>query len=558
MYASKRNVLETVALLKAHGICQVVLSPGSRNAPLIQSFITDPFFVCQSVIDERSAAYLALGLALERREPVVLCCTSGSALLNYAPALAEAFYQQVPLLVLSADRSPAWIDQKDGQTLPQHGLYGPLVKLSVQLPEVIDETTLWQCNRLVNEAILMCQRTGKGPVHLNIPLSEPLFDFSTPALPTVRVIQAHQDGPHACAEPLTSTWQKAAKRLILVGQHPTDPALNQVLDTLTARCNCVVLGEYLSNLHTPALIGNFDALLSNVDTQTAVDLTPDLLVTIGGHVVSKRVKHWLREQEGLEHWDFSTTERLADTYQHLTQRITAPPCDILSALPDDIDLSDRATYAARWSQLSAQLPVPEPASLPFSDLAVTGCLLHQLPANASLLVGNSSPIRNVQYYPRPALKAVYGNRGTNGIEGSLSMATGLTQHGNQPLFVLLGDLSFIHDLGGLWTGQQAQYLRVLVINNGGGGIFNHVNGLELSPTLQHFVAANHNARLEGWVNAAGWDYLSADNHAALTKALPRFTDTSQPRPMVLEVITDPLANKEAVTHYQTILKKALS
>ena len=558
MYTSKRNVLETVALLKAHGINRIVLSPGSRNAPLIQCFISDPFFDCLSIIDERSSAYLALGLSLESGTPVVLCCTSGSALLNYAPALAEAYYQQVPLIVLTADRSQAWINQMDGQTLPQPGIFGPLVKLSVQLPEVMDETSLWQCNRLVNEAILTCQRSGKGPVHLNIPLSEPLFDFSVPTLPDVRLIRDNHPTEFTLSDELKERWQQAGKRLILVGQSPSDPALSKVLDNLTSRCDCVILGEYLSNLDSKSLIGNFDNILNLADAQTSDSLRPDLLVTIGGHIVSKRIKQWLRAQSNLEHWDVSTTDRLTDTYQHLSQRITASPISVLSALPKDKPTKTTETYAALWNRLSTTLPAPQPETLPFSDLSVTGSLLNLLPAGASLLVGNSSPIRNVQYYPKPTLKAVYGNRGTNGIEGSLSLATGLSVHNPTPLYVLLGDLSFIHDLSGLWTAQQSNNLRIFLINNGGGGIFHHINGLDLSPNLQSYVAANHQQQLDAWIKAAGFDYLKAGNHEELSAALAAFTDPNRTTSTVLEVFTNPDANKHAVTHYLSTLKNALS
>jgi len=558
MYTSKRNILETVALLKAHGISRVVLSPGSRNAPLIQSFICDSFFDCISIIDERSAGYLALGLALQDHQPVVLCCTSGSALLNYAPALAEAFYQHVPLIVLSADRQAAWIDQMDGQTLPQPGIFGPLVKQTVHLPEVQDDTTRWHCNRLINEAILTCQRPSKGPVHLNIPISEPLFDFSEPTLPVVRVMEEIITTHGQCPEALVNAWNKAQKRLVLVGQHPTDSTLTSLLDTLATRFDCVILGEHLSNVDSKALIGNFDTLLAHLDTETTDHLRPDFLLTLGGHVISKRLKQWLRQQETLEHWAISSNEKVADSYQHLGQYIKAPANEVLAALAMQASHEAGHQYADHWNHLSRRLPAPTPSALPFSDLAVTGYFLHQLPTDAALLVGNSSPVRNIQYYPKPALKTVYCNRGTNGIEGSLSLATGLTLHADTHLYALLGDLSFIHDLGSLWTAQElAQNLKILLINNGGGGIFHHLNGLELSPTLLPYIAANHDRRLEHWVKAAGWDYLEASGHQSLAAVLPSFTDTTRSRPIVLEVFTDPASNKAAFDVYTSTLQTTL-
>lgn len=558
MYTSKRNVLETVALLKAHGISRIIQSPGSRNAPLIQSFISDPFFDCQSIVDERSAAYLALGAAMASGQPAVLCCTSGSALLNYGPALAEAYYQQVPLIVLTADRPPAWIDQLDGQTISQAGVYGPLVKLSVQVPEVTDETTLWQCNRLVNEAILTSQRPGKGPVHINIPLSEPLFDFSTPALPDVRVV--HEAFPTALDLPneLKTRWQQARKRMILVGQCPPDPALSVALKALTERCDCVILAEHLSNLETKGVISHFDNLLKVIDAPTSERLKPDLLLTIGGHIVSKHIRQWLRAHTRLEHWDLSSTHRVADTYQHLSLRLTGSPVGLLSELPNDEPDRLSETYAENWQRLAGQLPWPQPSELPFSDLSVTGSLLEYLAEDTSLLVGNSSPVRNLLHYPKHTWKAVYCNRGTNGIEGSLSLATGLSWTMNRPLYVLLGDLSFIHDLSGLWTARSCTRLNILLINNGGGGIFHHINGLELSSNLKHYVAATHDQRLEAWVKAAGWAYRKAETPDELTSNLVEFTRPDRNQSMVLEVFTDPAANKDAIAQYTSTLKNALS
>ena len=192
MYTDKKNILQLVALLEAHGITKVVLCPGSRNTPIVHTLSNHPNFTCYAVTDERSAGYFAIGLALNGGKPAAVCCTSGTALLNLHPAVAEAFYQNVPLVVISADRPAAWIGQMDGQTVPQPGVFQTLVKKSVNLPEIHTEEDEWYCNRLVNEALLETNHHGKGPVHINVPISEPLFQFTVDTLPEVRVITRYQ------------------------------------------------------------------------------------------------------------------------------------------------------------------------------------------------------------------------------------------------------------------------------------------------------------------------------------------------------------------------------
>ena len=322
MYSPKKNVLETVALFKAYGISEVVLSPGSRNTPLIQSFASDPFFKCHSVVDERSAGFFALGIINRIQKPVAVCCTSGTALLNYGPAVAEAFYQELPLVVVSADRSPAWIGQMDGQTLPQPGIFGGLVRKSVQLPEVQVEEDLWHCNRLLNEAL---NAATNGPVHINIPISEPLFDFSVETLPEVRTFKVVTPLMINDLQPLVEAYEQAEKPLILIGQlqaHPLE--LTHLLEKFRLNRSDVVLVEHLGQYQTPDSIGNFDAMISTWDAETAKAFAPDLLITLGGHIVSKRVKKWLRENQAKTHWHIGLNG-LPDTYGQATHFMQTTP-----------------------------------------------------------------------------------------------------------------------------------------------------------------------------------------------------------------------------------------
>ena len=320
MYTDKKNILQLVALLEAHGITKVVLCPGSRNIPLVHTLSNHPNFTCYPVTDERSAGYFAIGLALNGGKPAAVCCTSGTALLNLHPAVAEAFYQNVPLVVISADRPAAWIGQMDGQTLPQPGVFQNLVKKSVNLPEIHTEEDEWYCNRLVNEALLETKHHGKGPVHINVPISEPLFQFTSDTLPEVRVITRYQglnvyDRDY---NDLIDRMNKYQKRMIIVGQMNLIYLFEKKHTKLLYK-HFAWLTEHIGNQTVPGIpVKNFDAAIYAMPEEKIDQMTPELLITYGGHVVSKRLKKFLRQHPPKEHWHISPDGEIVDLYGALT------------------------------------------------------------------------------------------------------------------------------------------------------------------------------------------------------------------------------------------------
>lgn len=552
MFSTKKNVLQTVALLKAHGIDHIVLSPGSRNAPLIHCFNEDPFFRCFSIVDERSAGYFAIGLIDKLQRPVALCCTSGTALLNYGPSVAEAFYRELPLIVVSADRSQAWIGQMDGQTIPQQGAFGSMVGKSVQLPEIQNEEDAWYCNRLINEALNESIHNGSRPVHINIPISEPLFDFSEESLPEVRKIQTFSSNKLTDYNTFLSKWNASEKRMILLGQTAGNEELTELLEIFALKQDCVVLCEHLSNANSPNFIGNFDALLYTLPDAEAKAFTPDLLITLGGHIVSKRVKKFFRKHQPKQHWHLSPSGSCIDTFQCLTDLIETDPVIFFKEL--NIKNENDKSFVRRWNKASSSIHSPK-KDLPFSDIAAVGSFLHKIPDNSSLFVGNSSSVRNIQLYPLPTNTRIFCNRGTNGIEGAISTASGYGAIHEGLTFLLVGDLSFFYDLNGLWNKYTSKNMRILLINNGGGGIFQLLPGLDKSKALEPFIAARHSACAEIWVQAANFEYLKAENTAELEKNLMKFIETDSDKPIVLEVLTSPENNKLAYDLYYNQLKK---
>ncbi|MCL1932569.1 MAG: 2-succinyl-5-enolpyruvyl-6-hydroxy-3-cyclohexene-1-carboxylic-acid synthase [Candidatus Azobacteroides sp.] len=542
MYSEKKNILQLVALLKAHGINQAILCPGSRNSPIVQTLANHPFFSCHAVTDERSAGFFGIGLSLQSNRPVVVCCTSGTALLNLHPAVAEAFYRQIPLIIVSADRPAAWIGQTDGQTIPQPEVFRSLVKKSVHLPEIQNEEDEWYCNRLINEALLESDHHGKGPVHINIPVSEPLFRLSVEKLPDVRVIK-RQD-----RITLPDTLNR---RMLVVGQMPANCPLDAATGEALSK-RFALFAEHTGNLNSfvPAIL-NMDTLLSVLPEERQKELRPDLLITYGGNIVSKRLKQFLRTYPPQIHWHVSEGGEIIDLFGALTTAIEAEPYSFLqkmAALP-----VTPTTYPLQWKTLSDKIPDPK---LPYSEPAVIGDLLKKLPPASVLHLGNSSPLRYAQLFSIPNDIDVFCNRGTSGIEGSLSAAVGYASTSDKLNFVIIGDLSFFFDMNALWNGSVGNNLRILLLNNGGGEIFQTLPGLEMTDRTRRFVAGTHTASAKGWAVERGFHYFAIHNNDEWNEALPVFTQPKPTtRPLLLEVFTEQSEDIRLLNEYYKSLKK---
>ena len=553
MYSDKKNVLQLVALLRAHGVRRVVLCPGSRNVPLVQAFATCGGFECFSVTDERSAGFFAIGLALHVQAPVVVCCTSGSALLNLHPAVCEAFYRRVPLVVVSADRPAAWIGQMDGQTLPQPGVFGGLVRKAVNLPEVRTEEDEWYANRLVNEALLEVDHHGYGPVHINVPLSEPLFHFTAEALPSVRrmVRRDMSDEGRTLAFFLKEELPKYRRVLVVSGQMSSDEAVGVAACLSGGRV--AWLTEVLGNCPSASdAVRGFDALLYATREEDLQALRPDLVITVGGHVVSKRLKQFLRRTPSLVHWHVSPDGLPADLFCALTTVVEASPADFFRLFFRSEALPSGA-YAQLWHESCARLASPETG---YSEMYAVRRVLEALPPHAVLHLANSSAVRLAELCRLPEGVEVQCNRGVNGIEGSVSAAVGYAAVSDRLNFLLVGDLSFFYDMNALWNSNFGCNLRILLLNNGGGEIFQALPGLKMEDKTRRFVTATHKTSAKGWAKERGFSYLPVHNDEELTSAMAVFTQSApHNQPMLMEVFTDASEDVRLLKEYFHQLKK---
>ena len=545
-YTDKKNVLQLVALLRAYGIRQVVLCPGSRDVPLVQAFSACGDFECYSVTDERSAGFFAIGLALQGRQAVAVCCTSGSALLNLHPAVAEAFYRKVPLVVVSADRPAAWIGQMDGQTLPQPGAFGGLVKKAVDLPEVRCGEDEWYVNRLVNEALLELDHHGFGPVHINVPLSEPLFRFETEKLPAVRRIVRHTLSANGLAEEILKQEMGTHTRcMVVAGQLSREEAV--VVSSCFSGCGVPWLAEVLGNVAPDSgAVRHFDEVLYAADEGTLEALRPDLVITLGGHIVSKRLKQFLRRTRPLAHWHVAPDGQPADLFCAQTIVVEASVEDFCRAWIRMRAASLSEEYVCQWREACARLTRP---GMVYSELYAVARILEALPVQSVLHLGNSSVVRLAELFPLPEGTEVQCNRGMNGIEGSVSAAVGYAAADDRLNVLLVGDLSFFYDMNGLWNGHVRSNLRIVVLNYGGGAIFHALPGLDMQGDTCRFVTASHGATARGWAESCGFTYLRATDTISLLAALDDLFDAEASCPVLLEVFTEAETDAAALRDY---------
>ena len=560
-------ISELVALLQAHGVRDVVLCPGSRNAPLVHALSHQlAGATCHSIIDERSAGFYALGLALATHRAVVVCCTSGTAVANLHPAVAEAYYQGVPLIVLSADRPERWIGQWAGQTLPQPELFVSLVRKAVHLPEPHTEEERWYCNRLINEALLAALAPLPGPVQINVPISDPGVSLLPPTL------AEHTPGssdrrpigmqPGRCiqqlypcridaqaVEPLLQRLVTFERKMILVGQESWSAATSTgetFPQSLREQFLCI--GESLSN--SPVSICSLDALLASLSEADRRALQPDLLITLGGHIVSNKMKQYLRTYPPRETWHLSPDPTVVDLFCSLTEQIIAPIGPFLDTLAHGLAGLASSPYAGHWRERIDRLPSPTPR---YSSLAVVGSLLSHLPEEPCVLhLANSSSVRYAELFRKPRRLLTLCNRGTSGIEGSLSTALGFArQRAEERHFIVIGDLSFFYDLNALGLPEVGSNVRVLLLNNQRGSIFQSLPTLEMDRLSQRYITAEHQLQAQGWAESCGWEYLSVHEASELEETITYFVGPAE-RPRLLEAF---VSSEDEIAELQTYFKQ---
>jgi 2-succinyl-5-enolpyruvyl-6-hydroxy-3-cyclohexene-1-carboxylate synthase len=534
-----------IEICKEKGIQHIVISPGSRNAPLTIGFANNPFFTCYSIVDERCAAFFAMGMAQQLRQPVAVVCTSGSALLNYYPAVAEAFYSQIPLVVLSADRPHDKIDIGDGQTIRQENVFANHSLFNANLSE---EASL-ENDTLINEA-LNTALTQSGPVHINVPFEEPLYD-TVEALSVVPKIVPPTvvETPFELTDAHMGIWNTAKRKLILVGELFPNTVEAAIIEQWANDESVVVLTEKTSNLHHPTFIAKIDTLITPFTDADFDKFQPEVLLTFGGMVVSKRIKAFLRRFTPKAHWHIDTL-RAYDTFGCLTEHFTTTPNAFFKALlvkskeVSSTYKSDTLTiFNDRKRKHQAYV-----SGIPFSDFKAFEIISKKLPQNSQLQMSNSSAIRYLQLVDVHASVSVFCNRGTSGIDGSTTTAIGAAVATAAPTVLVTGDISFFYDSNALWNNYIPANFKIILINNGGGGIFRILPGHKENATFNTYFETSHGLTAEHLAKMFHFNYAVAKDEATLETQLQQFF-TENDKPMILEVFTPEKVNNTILLDY---------
>ena len=545
MYSDKENINILTSLLVSYGVRHIVVCPGSRNAPLVHNFDVSPDITTHAVTDERSAAFFALGLRLRLRQPVAVCVTSGSALLNTMPGAAEATYQHEGIIIISADRPQAWIGQLDGQTMPQHGALGTFASPSVSLPEPHNDTERWLCRRLICEAMIANTCPPFPSVHINVPVSEPLFGFSTPCLPEIPPVGIADLDDQNGRETLRRILKGKRRLMVISGQTYDDTAAGLLMDKASG---CVFVAEWLSPY---GRVRHIDEILRTTCAEELDNMRPDCIVYIGGHTVSKRLRHYMRSLDSRTMFiTVSDDGMLHDVSQHTTLVVKATAGDFMrmicnGAICPDADMD----FVRRWHDMDNMAARRISASCPpYSQMLAIRRLEENIDNSKDIVCyANSLSVRAGMMY---ASAYRYCNRGLNGIEGTLSMAAGMAAGakeegmtaGNmtaaQNVYCVIGDLSFFYDSNALWIQELAGNMRIMLINNQRGAIFGMLPGLDRSPAHKPLIAAGHNATAEGICSQYGMEYYRATDTPSLEEGIRLLTSEVHDRPVVLEVLTD--------------------
>jgi 2-succinyl-5-enolpyruvyl-6-hydroxy-3-cyclohexene-1-carboxylate synthase len=541
-----------IEICLAKCVKNIVISPGSRNAPLTIGFVNNSNFTCYSIADERCAAFFALGIAKQIQKPVAVICTSGSALLNYYPAFAEAFYSQIPLIVISADRPQSKIDIGDGQTIRQENVYKNHSLYNANLTEVASVENDLKINKAINNAI-----SKKGPVHINAPFEEPLYETVSKLDAVVTILELKEAKTKTViknSNEYAAIWNSSKKKLILVGENTPNTIDEEILDMLAKDNSVVVMTETTSNLHHPSFLNHIDAIIIPFTPLEFQNFRPDILITFGCMVVSKRIKACLRKHQPQHHWHIDPL-RGYDTYGCLTKHFKLEPNLFFNQFLTLTTLVD-SNYKSVFAEISKYRNSKHKEYLKdiaFSDFKAFELIIPCLPQNCTLHLSNSSPIRYAQLFDVDSSVEVFCNRGTSGIDGSTSTAIGAAVVSKKQSFLITGDIGFLYDSNALWNNYIPNNFKIILINNGGGGIFRILPGHEENQVFNTFFETSHCLTAKQLAKMYGFEYKIASNEKSLLKSLTELYSQNY-KPTILEIFTPTKENNSILSNYFKALR----
>lgn len=505
-YSIKKHIQQLIYLLKVHSFSDVVVCPGSRNMPIVESMCCGDFNVHRA-LDERSAGFMTLGLA-QTGKKVAVCVTSGSAVANLLPALVEAQYQGIGMAVVTADRPKEMIGQMMGQTMWQTSALASAVKYSVDVEDDESADGMWFANREINAALNIAYAGQHGPVQINMQIKEPFFECTVEALPEFRKISLIGDGS-LFGDTLKPLWEKSRRPLVMVGQND---GINPSYIDAFIRLGAPFYTEVLSNMEYFAPHVEIHGRACQTNNNRIPDdkieaYNPDFVIYIGGHIVSKIAKAAITKIKPQTVVRVSKSMEFADTFKCMTHLYVDNCRDVACYVSDKewMICRDVARYVS--DSVSTQM---DSTKYP----AVYSEFLSRIAPSSQIFIANSTTVRAIDYAYWNMLEAqakrlrFFCNRGVNGIEGSMSAAIGYASGvGDMPVYLVIGDLSFFYDVSGLWSAANTN-LRILLVNDGIGSIFTRL-AMKQTETVKNYVAESHGFKAEGICQSYGIDYKTA-------------------------------------------------
>lgn len=570
MHQATYNIAELCA---QKGLRNVVLCPGSRCAPLTLAFTRHSTFTVKTFSDERSAGFIALGLAEQTKIATVLICTSGSAVYNFAPAVAEAFFNNIPLLIITADRPVEWIGQGDGQAIYQHDIFKNHVRKSFQLPQSYEHgDDIWSINRQVNEAINLA-KSESGPVHINVPFREPFYPTKNESIhfdSDVRVMNEELPSielSHDRINFLQKEFSTYSRILIIAGQTHLEQSDIECLQALTKTHGIPIVGDITSNLHAVEnAVLHADVFLGNCHDEVKKSLQPDLLITFGKSVLSKSLKIFIRKFFPTAHWHIQPSGNVADTFQYLSTIIRTLPLSFFNSLlakdqTESFESQKQHNYFKLWEIEERRVVRSLNSFFPQSEVCefeIVKEIIDSLPVECNLHLASSMSVRYANFIGLTSNHdncKVYSNRGTSGIDGCTSTSVGHSFANSKPNILITGDIAFFYDRNAFWHNYPIPNLRVVLLNNHGGIIFKMIDGpADLSESDEFFVTRQ---KLTGkkLCEEFGFDYLKIDNKRKVKNLIKDFLEQGD-TPKVLEVDSSLELNKYIYQNFKNHIKKS--
>lgn len=532
---TEKNALIVISLLKAHGIRYVIASPGNTNTAFIGSIQKDPFFKIYSAVDERSAAYMACGLAAETGEAVVISCTGATASRNYIPGMTEAYYRKLPVLAVTSTQPTARIGHHVAQVIDRSSIQNDIARLSVRLPVVKDDEDHWECEVKVNTAILELTRHGGGPVHIDLPTTYSL-PFTEKETLRTRVIQRFT---------LTDNLPelKTDKRIaVFVGSHkPWSAEETKALEDFCDRYDAVVFCDHTSGYQGKGRL--LFSLAAAQELHAKAELKPDITLHIGEITGD----YPLLGMAGKEVWRISADGEIRDTFRRLRYVFEMPEASFFRRYAGESGGATEKSYYQQCAEFleTVRKKIPE---IPFSNIWLASKMASKIPPGSVIHFGILNSLRTWNFFELPDNVASFSNVGGFGIDGGVSTLLGASLgNPNKLYYGVVGDLAFFYDLNAIGNRHTPNNLRVLLVNNGKGiefRLYNHHAAHFGSDGDEFVAAAGHygnksRSLVKNFAESLGFEYFSASNKDEFEAAYQRFLEPSvTERPMLFEVFTD--------------------